>query len=277
MSETLAFFLIVSGMVIFPLGSLLIARRGKAAGMFAAGSALATLLAFLFVELQPQTVAHLMEETDLALLFPAWGVVPAMAVLLAFQPRLERRLRRPMALLVVALACYCLWDASHLLSDETELLCDDNLASDVCYQSTTWSCAPAAAVSLLRSLDMPANEAEMAQLMNTRAHRGTGDLQTQRALDIKLREHGMTAMLRSVTWTEMVDGGGLALVPVRLSAFSTHMIAVLRADNFTVDVIDPLTGPKRLLREQLETIWFERAVLVAPDLPWHDPLLASTR
>lgn len=270
-----AFALLFAATLLFPIAAWRLAQHSRRLALSVASASLLALLGFVVAQREPGWVARWIEHTDLAVLLPSAGAVPAVALLAAIGPLAAPRLRRALLALTVCLGGYCVWDASRLLQAPAQELARENLPVDVFYQSTPWSCAPAAAVSLVRSLGIPANEAELARLMHTRPHRGTGDLQAQYGLARKLEPYGRTAHLRNITWQQLVASGGRALVPVSFGPFDTHMIAVLDADLWSATVVDPITGPQRLLREQLESVWLGRAIVVTPDLPWYEALLAS--
>ena len=117
----------------------------------------------------------------------------------------------------------------------------------------------------------------MARAMTTRVFRGTIDLHALRALVRKLRDTGFTAQLRALDYDELKACGGRGLVPVKLSSFGAHMVAVLGVDDDSIAVIDPRVGPYRLSRAAFERIWLGRALLVVRASPAPAEAVAARR
>jgi hypothetical protein len=132
----------------------------------------------------------------------------------------------------------------------------------ICLQSTGYSCAPAAAATLLHRYGVKATEDEMATLCVTRGggirSAGTSDAGILRGLRHKLQERG-TAMISTPAYEELPVP---CLVPIRISPSLGHCILITGVDPDQVTVIDPLYGRGTIIRSQFERDWQKSAIYV---------------
>ena len=265
MTPTVAFLVIVSFLVLASgLGHVFSRRLGRpwfaalvCAGFIGVG-------AHLFCAWRPETVAPLIAGTDLALLYPGLGYAFGIVLLFVLGPRAGARNHRAVSLFGGFVSVGVIWSASGLLGDPALGLGAEEWDGECCLQSTGWSCAPAAACSLLRRLGVEARENEMARLMQARPHFGTDVLNMHRGLALKLRGTGYRVELRRLDYAGLVAGDAPCLVSIELHFFMDHAMAVVDADTDGVSVLDPLSGPDWIPRDRFEEIWRKNALLVLP-------------
>ncbi|MHC4575397.1 MAG: cysteine peptidase family C39 domain-containing protein [Planctomycetota bacterium] len=125
----------------------------------------------------------------------------------------------------------------------------------VCYQSTDYTCGPAAAVTALRKLGLPADEGELAILSHSSPVAGTLPPCLYAALQDRYGPDGLKCEFRRFDSLAELRDAGLALVVVRDGFLSDHCVAVLEVSDHMVVVGDPVTGRNLMSHEQFEKIW----------------------
>jgi hypothetical protein len=265
MTESVAFGVIVAGLAVAAPLAATLSRRGRAGAALAIGAGFAGLAVQLLCSRRPDVVAPWLAGTDLALLYPAAGLVAATTVLAALAVRTDARNRRAVLLLCAVLAGYGLFQAAGLLADPGAALGGGgHWKGDCSIQSTGWSCAPSSSVSLLRALGIEAGEAEISRLMRSRPRYGTDALHIQRGLERKLAGTRWRAETRALDYDGLVAARAPGIATMRLAFLLDHAVAVLAADAQGVDVLDPLSGRSRVPRAEFEARWLGEVVLVRP-------------
>jgi predicted double-glycine peptidase len=265
-SPTTAFLVIASFLALGSTLAYLCSRRGGKWGfILATGASFLGVGGQLACAWRPDVVAPLIEGTDLALLYPGLGYAFGVVLLFALAPRTGRRNGRAVLFLGGFLAALTLWNASGLLGDlALRMGSEKGWIDDCCLQSTPWSCAPAAACSLLRRLGIEAEENEMVRLMRARPTFGTDLLNMQRGIESKLAGGGHRVELRRLDYDGLVAARSPCLAPIKLRLFLDHAVMVADADATGVSVLDPLRGRRRLARAQFEAAWKRQALFVLP-------------
>jgi predicted double-glycine peptidase len=148
----------------------------------------------------------------------------------------------------------------NLLSLKTRI--DSN---GVCFQSTDFTCAPAAAVTALTKLGLPAHEGEIAVLSHTSPVAGTlpGCLKT--ALTNRYGDYGLRCQYRSFESLNQLKDAGITLAVVRDAFLSDHCVAVLEVLDRMVVIADPVTGRQLMSHEQFEQIWRHIGIVLKRD------------
>lgn len=121
-------------------------------------------------------------------------------------------------------------------------------ADGICWQTSGWSCGPAAAAMYLDRLGVPATEAEMAELCVTRRD-GTTDAGLARGLRRKLP--GRDVRVRA---PRLEDLRAPALVSIRLGLVG-HCLLLERIDEDGVLLADPGHGRWRTSKADFEARW----------------------
>jgi hypothetical protein len=125
----------------------------------------------------------------------------------------------------------------------------------VCFQSTNYTCGPAAAVTALGKLGLSAEEGELAVLSYTSPIVGTLPLCLSSALENRYGEEGLRCRYRHFDSIEQLKNAGITLAMVRDSFLLDHCMAVLEVSDNTVTLADPMAGLILMPREKFEKIW----------------------
>ncbi len=128
-------------------------------------------------------------------------------------------------------------------------------SNGICFQTTDYTCAPAAAVTALRKLGLPAHEGEIAVLSRTSPVVGTLPGSLRAALQNRYGAEGLRCQYRRFDSVGQLKHTGVTLVVVRDTLLSDHCVAVLEVSDRRVTVADPVLGKKSLSYKQFEKIW----------------------
>ncbi len=125
----------------------------------------------------------------------------------------------------------------------------------ICFQSTNYTCGPAAAVTALGRLGLSADEGEIAILSHASPVAGTLPACLSSALQRRYGPLGLKSQYRHFDSIEQLRNAGLTLAMVRDSFLLDHCLAVLEVSDQTITVGDPLVGMMLMSHEQFEKIW----------------------
>ena len=128
-------------------------------------------------------------------------------------------------------------------------------SNGICFQSTDYTCGPAAAVTALRKLGLSAHEGELAVLSHTSPVAGTLPWCLYTALQNRYGAEGLRCQYRRFDSVGQLKHAGVTLVVVRDTLLSDHCVAVLEVSDRRVTVADPVLGKKSLSYKQFEKIW----------------------
>ena len=125
----------------------------------------------------------------------------------------------------------------------------------ICFQSTNYTCGPAAAVTALGRLGLSADEGEIAILSHASPVAGTLPACLSSALQRLYGPVGLKSQYRHFDSIEQLRNAGVTLAMVRDSFLLDHCLAVLEVSDQTITVGDPLVGMMLMSHEQFEKIW----------------------
>jgi len=125
----------------------------------------------------------------------------------------------------------------------------------ICLQNTGYTCGPAAAVTALRRLGLPAEEGEIAVLSQTSSFTGTPPDLLAGALRQRYDKDGLIVEYRFFKNLEELQQAGLTLAVVKFSFMVDHYVAVLKVTDAAVVVGDPLSGLETISREEFLERW----------------------
>ena len=128
-------------------------------------------------------------------------------------------------------------------------------ADGICLQSNDYNCGPAAAVTALRRLGFPAEEAEIAILAYTSTATGTPPDILARALKERYAEDGLESEFRVFKSIDELKEAGLTLAIIKYSFMLDHYVTVLEFTDDHVVVGDPLRGKIAIARAEFEKQW----------------------
>jgi hypothetical protein len=124
-----------------------------------------------------------------------------------------------------------------------------------CFQTTDYTCAPAAAVTALGKLGLPAEEGELAILAHTSPVAGTLPGCLQDALNKRYGDKGLKSQYRRFDSVAELKDAGLTLAVVKSAFLTDHCVAVLEVSDKAVTIADPAGGKKSMSYKQFEEIW----------------------
>jgi hypothetical protein len=145
----------------------------------------------------------------------------------------------------------------------------------VCRQTTDYSCGPAAAVTALRRLGLPAEEGEIARLACTSRLTGTEADVLAGALRKRYQKDGLTAQYRHFQSVTELAGPFLTIARIKFGILLDHYITVLQVTDREIIVADPLQGLVHMPHEEFIEIWRYCGVVVSRPTRSTDPSQAS--
>lgn len=125
----------------------------------------------------------------------------------------------------------------------------------VCRQSNDYTCGPAAAVTALRRLGLPAEEGEIAILSHTSSLMGTEPDVLAKALQKRYRTNGVVIEYRPFKDMGELKDAGLTVAVQRFNALQDHCVTVFGVVTNGVLVADPLSGLSVVATEEFENKW----------------------
>jgi hypothetical protein len=138
-------------------------------------------------------------------------------------------------------------------------------SNGVCYQTTDFTCAPAAAVTALGKLGLTAQEGELAILAHTSPVAGTlpGCLET--ALQNRYGNDGLKCQYRRFDSIAQLRDAGLTLAVVKSAFMTEHCVTVLEVSDNAVIIADPAWGKKALSYKEFGEIWRFSGIVLKRD------------
>ncbi len=133
----------------------------------------------------------------------------------------------------------------------------------VCIQHTSYTCGPAAAVTALRQLGLPAEEGELAILAHTSPIGGTDPETLVSVLRERYGSAGLACDLRSFESIDDLRRAGLTLAVVKLDFLIDHYVVVLEVTERAVLVGDPLGGKYFLGHARFLERWRRTGIVFA--------------
>lgn len=124
-----------------------------------------------------------------------------------------------------------------------------------CIQTTSYTCGPAAAVTALKRLGLPAEEGEIAVLSYTSPVIGTLPSCLSKALQNRYGNFGLKCRYRRFDSVDQLGNEGITLAVIRDAFLVDHCITVLKVSDDDVTVADPMTGIRLISRSKFEKIW----------------------
>lgn len=132
-------------------------------------------------------------------------------------------------------------------------------ANGVCMQSTGYNCGPAAAVTVLRKLGIPAEEGDLAIRSYTSTVSGTPPDSLCSAMR---KAHGVDCRIVHMERLDDLRGMEPCLAIIKYTFGVDHYVAVLAVTDSEVIVGDPLNGQCALSRAEFLKKWRKMAIKV---------------
>lgn len=189
-------------------------------------------------------------------------VVMAVAVTTLFGtllPKLRQKRLKVFVLLGTALGVFYFamgpFLGPALAYDELASLPTTLLPDGVCLQSTSYTCGPAAAVSALHRLGLPASESELALMSHCAPAYGTPPDMLCSAIERRYAADGVTCEFRPMEEIGDLTGPDPVIVVIEFSAFVDHYVTVMAVTGADITVADPIRGLRTLTHDEFLDVW----------------------
>jgi len=140
-------------------------------------------------------------------------------------------------------------------------------SNGICYQTTNYTCGPAAAVTALNRLGLQANEGELAVLAHSSPVAGTTPDCLAKAINYRYAAEGLNCQYRHFDSLNQISVSQLTLALVKDTFLSDHCVAILEISERMVTFADPVRGRMQMSREQFEKIWRFSGIVLKPQPP----------
>ncbi len=128
-------------------------------------------------------------------------------------------------------------------------------SNNICYQTTDYTCGPAAAVTALNRLGLSANEGEIAVLSHTSPTVGTMPWSLYKAIQHRYETQGLECQFRNFDSVIQLREADVTLAVVRDAFLLDHCVAILEVGDHTVTIADPVLGRILMSHKEFEHIW----------------------
>ena len=128
-------------------------------------------------------------------------------------------------------------------------------ANNICVQSTSYTCGPAAAVTALRQLGVNAQEGELAILSHTNPIVGTMPWSLYKAIQNRYGSDGIECQLRHFDSISQLREAGITLAVIKDAFLLDHCVAILKVGDNTVTIGDPSCGKVQMSYKNFERVW----------------------
>ena len=135
----------------------------------------------------------------------------------------------------------------------------------ICYQSTDYTCGPAAAVTALGRLGFSANEGELAILSYSSPIAGTLPTCLSSALQELYGTEGLKCQYRYFDSITQLRNAGITLAVVRDGLMNSHCVAVLGVSDYIVTIADPVWGRMLMTHEDFKKVWRFSGIVLKRD------------
>ena len=190
--------------------------------------------------------------------FAALGFVATLTLTTPLSRVTQKRARVLICILMAAMVFFlAVWPFFAPLTDRAELshLQTRVDADGVCQQTTGYTCGPAAAVTALRKLGLPAEEGKIAILSYTSFLEGTPTDMLADALQKEYGKDGLRVTCRVFKNVSELQHSGITLAAVKYSFMVDHWVTVLGATDSEVIVGDPQGGLGRWSYDDFAKRW----------------------
>lgn len=134
--------------------------------------------------------------------------------------------------------------------------------SEICRQSTDYTCVAASMVTMLRARGIGSEEAEMARLSFTQVGGGATDSRAMWALEEKLKGTSLVVRYRNLDVRGLIDAPKPCMVQLDWGYFISHMVPVMSADAENVVIGDPLNGYTKMAAAAFSAKWKGMAIVL---------------
>lgn len=152
-----------------------------------------------------------------------------------------------------------------LIKDDLSNLKTTVNSSGICYQSTDYTCGPAAAVTALRSLGLNADEGELAVLSYSSPIAGTLPTCLSSALQKRYGTDGLKSQYRYFDSITELRNAGITLAVIKDGLLNSHCVTVLGVTDHIITIADPVVGRILLSPSEFEKVWRFSGIVLKRD------------
>ena len=138
-------------------------------------------------------------------------------------------------------------------------------SSGICYQSTNYTCGPAAAVTALQRLGLSANEGEIAVLSYSSPVAGTLPTCLSSALQQRYGTEGLKCKYRYFDSINQLRNAGITLAVVKDGFINSHCVTVIGVTDYIVTLADPVWGRMLMSHEDFKKVWRFSGIVLKRD------------
>jgi predicted double-glycine peptidase len=132
-----------------------------------------------------------------------------------------------------------------------------------CMQNTGYTCGPAAAVSALRSLDVSADEGELAVFAHSTSSAGTPPELLCRAVSTLYNKQGVQCKFEAFAALREIRGRLPFIAVIKFGLLVDHYVTVLRVTDDYVTVADPARGLRIMSIPDFESEWRNSGIVLS--------------
>jgi len=125
----------------------------------------------------------------------------------------------------------------------------------LCFQTTDYTCGPAAAVTALGKLGIEAGEGQLAILSHSSPVVGTLPRCLSNALQNEYGSHGLSFNYELFSSVEQLKQADFTLAVVKDHFLNDHCVAIIGVDDESVVIADPVSGKQTVTYEQFAKMW----------------------
>jgi predicted double-glycine peptidase len=152
-----------------------------------------------------------------------------------------------------------------LIKDNLSNLTTTVNSNGICFQSTDYTCGPAAAVTALRQLGLSANEGEIAVLSYSSPVSGTLPTCLSTALQRRYGTEGLKCKYRYFDSINQLKDAGITLAVVKDGLINNHCVTILGVTDYIITIADPVVGRRLMSYEQFEKVWRFSGIVLKRD------------
>jgi len=125
----------------------------------------------------------------------------------------------------------------------------------VCFQTTNYTCGPAAAVTALARLGLEADEGQLAILSHSSPVIGTLPGCLVRALENEYSDEGLICNYQYFESVEHLKNADVTLAVIKEDFFTDHCVAILQVNDDSLVIADPVSGLEEVSFQKFAKIW----------------------
>jgi Peptidase C39 family len=179
----------------------------------------------------------------------------AMTLIGRLKNRIEKSVVFLVMLAVVAWGAVLPFALPLIVKNDLANLSTKTDADNICVQSTSYTCGPAAAVTALRKLGVPAQEGELAVLSHTSPIVGTMPWELYKAIDNRYAASGIDCRFRQFDSINQLKDADVTLAVIKDAFLLDHCVAILDVTDKNVIIGDPILGKIKMSHKDFQSVW----------------------